>query len=68
MPKSQRPIYLLRLRPLPRVDGVKALRRGLKMLLRHCGLQCLELKLETPTEKSHAANRKASTGRPEQAN
>ena len=47
MPKPQRPIYLLRLRPLPRVDGIQALRRGLKLLLRQCGLRCLEVKLET---------------------
>ena len=52
MPKPQRQIYVLRLRPLPRVDGIKALRRGLKMLLRQCGLQCLEVKLETPKEES----------------
>ena len=43
MPAPQRQIYVLRLRPLPRVDGIKALRRGLKLLLRQCGLQCLEV-------------------------
>ena len=48
MPKPQRPIYVLRLRPLPRVDGIKALRRGLKFLLRQCGLQCLGSETRKP--------------------
>jgi hypothetical protein len=61
------PVFALRLRPLPRVDGIRALRRGLKHLLRACGLQCLEAKLETPKEKIHAANRKASRRRADKA-
>ena len=38
-----RPIYVLRLQPLPRVDPIRALRRGLKYLLRVCGLKCISV-------------------------
>jgi hypothetical protein len=41
--QPSRPIYVLRLQPLPRVDGVKALRRALKYLLRACGLRCISV-------------------------
>ena len=51
MTKPRRPVFLLRLRPLPRVDGITALRRGLKYLLRQCALQCLEVKGETQRRK-----------------
>jgi hypothetical protein len=43
---SDRPIYLLRLRPEPRVDSVRALRRGLKLLFRQCRLRCLSVREE----------------------
>ena len=38
-----RPIYVLRLQPLPCVDGIRALRRALKYLLRACGLRCISV-------------------------
>ena len=41
-----RPIFILRLRPEPRVDPTKALRRALKLLLRHCGLRALSVEEE----------------------
>ncbi|HSR80896.1 MAG TPA: hypothetical protein VLL28_08980 [Hyphomicrobiaceae bacterium] len=34
-------IYVIKLRPNPGVDGIKALRRALKYALRVCGLKCL---------------------------
>jgi hypothetical protein len=44
---SERPIYLLRLRPEPHVvDPIRALRRGLKYLLRQTGLRCVDVKEE----------------------
>jgi hypothetical protein len=36
-------VFIIKLRPLPNVDAVKALRRGLKYLLRHCGLRCISI-------------------------
>ena len=36
-----RPVYVVRLRPLPRVDGPRQLRAFLKTALRHFKLQCL---------------------------
>jgi hypothetical protein len=34
------PVFLVRLRPLPGVDAVRALRAALKTLLRKYGLRC----------------------------
>jgi hypothetical protein len=51
MPETERPIFVLRLRPLPGVDAVRALRAGLKILLRRFGLQALSVELETSNEK-----------------
>jgi hypothetical protein len=51
MPEAERPIYRLRLQPLPRVDAVKALRSALKFLLRRFGLRCLSVEVETSNEK-----------------
>jgi hypothetical protein len=39
-------VFVVTLRPLPGVDAIKALRRGLKYLLRHCGLRCLSIQEE----------------------
>ena len=41
-----RPIYIVRLRALPDIDSVKALRAGLKTLLRRYGLRALSVKTE----------------------
>jgi hypothetical protein len=38
-----RPIYVLQVQPLPRVDGVQALKRALKYMLRVCGLKCISV-------------------------
>jgi hypothetical protein len=38
--------FIIKLRPLPGVDAIKALRRGLKHLLRYCGLRCTEVREE----------------------
>jgi hypothetical protein len=40
---TRRATFLLELTPLPHVDGVRALRKALKLLRRHCGLQCLAI-------------------------
>ena len=42
---------LVRLRALPNVDGVRALRPALKTLLRRYGLRCVSVEVETPNEK-----------------
>lgn len=36
-------VFVLKLRPQPGVDAIKALRRGLKYLLRQCGLKCISI-------------------------
>jgi hypothetical protein len=38
-----RPIFTLRLQPLPGVDPIRALRLALKGLLRRCGLRCVSI-------------------------
>jgi hypothetical protein len=47
MEVPRRPIFLIRLRALPGVDGVRALRAALKTLLRRYGLQCMSAETET---------------------
>jgi hypothetical protein len=49
MSARERPVYVITLRPLPRVDAVKALRRMLKYTLRQCGLRAVEVREEPPT-------------------
>jgi hypothetical protein len=39
--------YVLTLRPEPGVDGIRALRWGLKRLLRQYGLRCTEIDKKT---------------------
>ena len=52
MPETKRPIFVLRLQPLPRVDAIKALRAALKNLLRQFGLRALSVEREnTAVEK-----------------
>jgi hypothetical protein len=41
-------IFLVRLRVLLGVDGIRALRAALKTLLRRYGLKCLSVEIETP--------------------
>jgi hypothetical protein len=47
MNRTDRPTYVLRLRPEPGVAGLRALRAALKVLLRRFGLRCIELREET---------------------
>jgi hypothetical protein len=44
---SRRPTFTVRLRPEPRVDPIRALRLGLKSLLRRYGLRCISAREET---------------------
>ena len=54
MPKIDRPVFVLRLQPLPHVDAIKALRAAFKSLLRQFGLRVLSVKRENPeTEDLH---------------
>jgi hypothetical protein len=41
--REKRPTFRLVLRAEPRVDPVPALKRGLKFLLRRCGLRCISV-------------------------
>jgi hypothetical protein len=41
MSKSGREVFMIQLRALPGVDGIKAIRRLLKYALRQCGLRAL---------------------------
>ena len=45
------PVFLVRLRALPGVDAVRALRVVLKTLLRKYGLKCLSIEVETANPK-----------------
>jgi hypothetical protein len=60
-----RPIYLLRLRPEKKVSSpIRALRRGLKFLLRSCSLRALSID-EIPDSVTREAQRasRSSTAR-----
>jgi hypothetical protein len=43
MSKPELEVFIIRLRALPRVDGIKAIRRLLKYALRQCGLRALSV-------------------------
>ena len=43
---ANRPVFVLRLQPLPEVDTIKALRALLKRALRSYGLRCVGLREE----------------------
>jgi hypothetical protein len=42
----QRPVFIVRLRALPGVNGIQALRAALKALLRRYGLKCVSVEVE----------------------
>jgi hypothetical protein len=44
MGAHERPIFMLALRPLPGIDGIRALRRALKFLLRKFGLKVISIR------------------------
>lgn len=52
------PVFLVRLRALPGVDGVKALKAALKTLLRRYGLKCLSVEVEPANPKGGSDGRK----------
>lgn len=41
---TNRPVYIVHLKPAPKVDGIRALKGGLKTLLRPYGLRCVSIK------------------------
>jgi hypothetical protein len=43
-----RPVYILRLQPLPGVDATIAIRRLLKVLLRQLGFRCVGIEIVEP--------------------
>ena len=43
-PNYRRPVFVIRLRPEPRVDPIRALRGGLKALKRQFGLKCVDVR------------------------
>ncbi|MCE9591136.1 MAG: hypothetical protein K8S99_11490 [Planctomycetes bacterium] len=57
-PKS-RPVFVIRLRPTPGVDAVRALRRALKYCSRACGLRCVDVQ-ELPAGETGKIERKTS--------
>jgi hypothetical protein len=66
---TNRPLYAVTLRPLPGVDGIRALRAALKAPLRKYRLQALEIS-EIPDgkqENDNASDIKASTRRAAEA-
>jgi hypothetical protein len=46
-----RPVFVLKLRPLPGVDPIRALRWVLKRLLRDHGFRCISVSKEQQQEK-----------------
>jgi class 3 adenylate cyclase len=56
---SERPTYILTLRPESGVDGLRALRRLLKRLLRDHGLRCVGIE----ADRSTAATRRKKPSR-----
>jgi hypothetical protein len=51
-PPDGAPIYLLRLRPLPGTDPIRALRIILKLLLRRANMRCISVEQErTPNDR-----------------
>ena len=42
--KHERPVFVLALRPEPRVDGIRALRGALKVLKRRFGLRAVTVR------------------------
>ena len=44
---TARPTFLLKLQPLPNVDGIRAMRWVLKALLRKHGLRCVSIEQTT---------------------
>jgi hypothetical protein len=51
----QRPVFVLQLRPEPRVDAIRALRQALKTLLRRHGLRCLSVEKIPSAGERHEA-------------
>jgi hypothetical protein len=54
------PTFLLRLRPLPGVDGIRNMRRALKILLRQCGLKATSVEIEDAKEGGGQDGRRAT--------
>lgn len=52
-----RPIYILRLKPAPGTDHVKALRWLLKIAWRRLGLKCISVEQEGGYAEQRAVNR-----------
>ena len=44
MARQSRPIFIIALRPASGVNGIRALRAGLKLLLRRFGLRCVTIR------------------------
>jgi hypothetical protein len=53
-------IFLIRLRALPGVDGVRALRAALKTLLRRYGLRCISIDMEREADDEKRSRRRCS--------
>jgi hypothetical protein len=50
---NERPIFTVRFRPEPRIDGIKALRALLKAALRRFGLRAIHITEEAPTKQTN---------------
>jgi hypothetical protein len=53
---TKRPTFVLRLQPLPGIDGIRSLRLALKSLLRRFGLKALDVR-EEPPQRGKAGGR-----------
>jgi hypothetical protein len=48
------PVYTITLRPEPNVDPIRSLRRGLKLLLRCCGLRAVLIRQHDEQQREAA--------------
>jgi hypothetical protein len=63
--RGRRETYVLTLRPMPGVNGVRALRFALRCLKRRYGLQAMKVEpLATPVPTDAVADRRASVAPP----
>jgi hypothetical protein len=57
--RSTGQVFVIRLRAAPKVDAIRALRGGLKLLLRRFGLRAISVRAEEPEGQSAGGRARA---------
>src|SRR5262245_33408297 len=60
---NKRPVFALTLRPQPGVEVIRALRKALKVLLRHYGLRCITIEERRHGQKETTSDSAAPAAR-----